>query len=319
MTSFRVSRELPALLSLVSILVVLAFLAPSFFALSNLRDLALATVPVLIVALGMTLVIVLGQIDISVGSIFAITAVVAGLTAQAGWPMSLVCLATVVSGLLLGMVNGALISFVRIPSIVVTLATMVAWRESLRWLTGGAWLQGLPPTFQWFGYSQSAGQFAIVGCALVIFALLAWSCWNISGFRALYATGSDPEAATLAGIDTQLVTFSAFALVGALTGLASLLNTVRFADVPANSGTGLELKAIAAVVVGGTPISGGRATLPGTLIGVCLLGCLGPALTFLGFSAYWEKAAQGAIILLTVLVEGLSSRRRNASLVGAAA
>jgi rhamnose transport system permease protein len=106
--------------------------------------------------------------------------------------------------------------------------------------------------------------------------------------------------------------FWVFVLTGALTGLAALVNAVRFSDVPANSGNNLELKAIAAVVVGGTPITGGRGSLPGTLIGVALLGSIGPALTFLGINPYWEKAIQGAIILVTVLLDAMSARRAKA-------
>jgi rhamnose transport system permease protein len=105
------------------------------------------------------------------------------------------------------------------------------------------------------------------------------------------------------------VVFWVFVLMGALTGIASLLNGVRFSDVPANSGINLELKAIAAVVVGGTPITGGRGSLLGTFMGVLLLGSVAPALTFLGVNPYWEKAIQGAIILATVLFDALSSRR----------
>src|SRR5438552_4474833 len=115
--------------------------------------------------------------------------------------------------------------------------------------------------------------------------------------RAIYAVGSDTEAARLAGIEPARVTFLVFMLMGALVGLASLLNAVRFSTVPSNAGVGLELKAIAAVVVGGTAITGGRGTLIGTLIGVALLGTIGTALTFIGSNPFWEKAIQGAIRL----------------------
>lgn len=126
--------------------------------------------------------------------------------------------------------------------------------------------------------------------------------------RFVYATGSDAEAARLAGINTKVVVFVVFVLIGALTGLAAVLNAVRFSDVPANAGIGLELQAIAAVVVGGTPITGGRGRLMGTLIGVLLLGSISPALTYLQLSPYWAKAIQGAIILVTVLFDALASR-----------
>ncbi len=311
MRFLRLGRAWPAFITLLLVLAGLAVAAPEFFALQNLRDLALTNVPVLLVALGMTLVIVLGQIDISAGSIFAICAVAAGAAAQSGLPITLAALLGIFVGLLLGAVNGVLISYVRAPSIVVTLATMTAWREALRWITGGAWIENLPPGFQWFGLSQTGGQAVIVLLSLAVFAAIWWASRNLAGFRMIFAAGSDAAAANLAGIDTRLVLLSVFCLMGALTGFASILNAVRFSDVPANAGVGLELKAIAAVVVGGTPITGGRATLLGTLLGVCLLGALGPALTYLGLSAYWEKAIQGVIILATVLFEALRQSRRS--------
>jgi rhamnose transport system permease protein len=120
---------------------------------------------------------------------------------------------------------------------------------------------------------------------------------NLGAGRSVYAVGSDAEAARLAGIDPRRVAFWVFVLMGALVGLAALLNAVRFAAVPSNAGMGLELKAIAAVVVGGAAITGGRGTMIGTLIGAALLGTIGTALTFLGIDPFWEKAIQGAIIL----------------------
>jgi rhamnose transport system permease protein len=131
----------------------------------------------------------------------------------------------------------------------------------------------------------------------------------------VFATGSNKEAARLAGLPTLETTFFVFVLIGALTGLASFLNAVRFSDVPANSGIGLELEAIAAVVVGGTSITGGRGSLPGSFVGVILLGSIGPALTYLGTNPFWEKAIQGAIILLTVLfVAALRQRKKEAAI-----
>jgi rhamnose transport system permease protein len=302
-------REWPAIAALVALYIFLALAAPSFFRFENLRDLALANVSVLLVAAGMTLIVVIAQIDISVGSLFAVTSVACGVLVKAGLPLLLAPLAAVSIGALLGAVNGGLISFVRAPSIVVTLATMIVWRESLRWSTGGAWVEDLPANFQWFGLGQQAGQAAIVLLSLLLFALFWWASENVSAFRAIYATGSDSEAARLAGIPVKLVLFGVFVLMGVLTGMAAVLNAVRFSDVPANSGMNLELKAIAAVVVGGTPITGGRGRLLGTFVGVLLLGSIAPALTFLGINPYWEKAIQGVIILATVLFDAIRNHR----------
>jgi rhamnose transport system permease protein len=305
----KLDREGPALAALAVLYVFLALAAPSFYHFENLRDLALANVSVLLVAAGMTLIIVIGQIDISVGSLFAVTSVAYGILVKAGLPLLLAPFAAVLIGALLGAVNGGLISFVRAPSIVVTLATMIVWRESLRWSTGGAWVEDLPVNFQWFGLGQATGQAIIVVLALILFVLFWQAAENMSAFRAIYATGSDREAARLAGIPVRQVLFGVFVLMGALTGVAAVLNAVRFSDVPANGGINLELKAIAAVVVGGTPITGGRGSLLGTFVGVLLLGSIGPALTFLGINPYWEKAIQGAIILATVLFDALRMHR----------
>jgi rhamnose transport system permease protein len=228
-----------------------------------------------------------------------------------------IALATLV-GALLGALNGALVAWVRIPSIVVTLAAMVALRDGLRWVTQGAWVQNLPPGFHWFGLSQAASDLVTIAAAAIIVTKFAWALRYLAAGRAVYATGSDANAARLAGIDPQLVIFSVFAITGALTGFAAALNAVRFEQIPSNAGLGLELKVIAAVVVGGVAITGGRGTLLGAMLGVVLLGLIGPALTFLGFSAYWERAIEGGIILAAVSMDALSSQwRRNADLVAA--
>ena len=293
----RYKRELSAAAAYALLLIVVGILAPSFFSATNLRDLALNNAPVLLVSIGMTLVILVAQIDISVGSQFAIVSVAAGWLAKLGVPMTAVLICVILVGAAMGSINGVLIGRLKLPSIIVTLAMLVAWRDALRWTTGGEWVQNLPVNFQWLGLGQSSGQWLIVIAVLLVLAFFAWSLRNMAIGRALYAVGSDAEAARLAGIEPRRITFLVFALMGALVGLAALLNAIRFSTVPSNAGIGLELKAIAAVVVGGTAITGGRGTLIGTLIGVALLGTIGTALTFVGINPFWEKAIQGAIIL----------------------
>ena len=162
-------------------------------------------------------------------------------------------------------------------------------------------MQDLPASFQWLGQSQTAYPFAIGALAVLLVAFMGWSTRDLAAGRAIYAAGSNPVAARLAGLDVALVKFSVFILAGALTALAAVINAARFKQVPSNSGLGLEMKVIAAAVVGGAAIRGGRATLIGTVLGVVLLGAIGPALTFLGVNAYWERAIQGAIILAAVV------------------
>jgi rhamnose transport system permease protein len=306
--SVAVRREVAVAASTALLGLLLLAVSPAFFSRENLLDVFLANLPVLIVALGMTLVILTGEIDISVGSVFAICGVTSGLLAKAGMPMPLVVAGSCLAGAALGAMNGALVAYVRIPSIVATLAAMVALRDALRWATDGAWVQDLPPGFQWLGLGQRAYPFVAALVTLGLYGLFAWGMRSLPAARAVYATGSNREAARLAGIRTPAVTFTVFVLAGAFCGLAALLNAVRFNQIPSNAGLGLEMKVIAAVVVGGTAITGGRGTVTGTLLGVVLLGVIGPALTFLGVSAYWERAIHGAIILAAVTADALRMR-----------
>ncbi len=282
--------------------------APSFFR-SQFADTWISVAPLLVAAVGTTLVIVARQIDISIGSQFSVCGYVAALLAARGVPLPAVACAAIAVGGAMGSLNGVLVAAMGLPSIVVTLATMVILRGVLLWMTQGAAV-GLPSTFQWFGQSQFTGECLILSIALLIFVIFAWAARWLAAGRAVYAVGSDEEAARLTGIRSPRVVFFVFLLTGMLAGLAALLNAARFAIVYPNDGYGLELKVIAAVVVGGAAISGGRGTLMGTLIGVALLATIGPALNFLDAKPQWEKAIQGAIILAAVASDGLYRRRR---------
>ena len=225
--------------------------------------------------------------------------------------MSLAAAVALACGTLLGAVNGALVAGLRLPAIVVTLSTLVAVRESLRYFREGEFVRNLPPGFQWFGLSQTAGQWLVVGIATAVALAAAWGLAHLQGGRAIYATGSDPEAARLVGIRPQRVVCGVFVASGALTALGALLNDVRFADVDPNAGNGLEMQAIAAVVVGGAAVNGGRGTILGSVLGVLLLATIRPALIFLQVQPQWEQAIQGAVILSAVSFAGHSSKGKS--------
>ena len=290
------------------VLLAVLVAAPSFFSPANLRDLALNTAPLLPVAVGMTLVILAGEIDISVGSQFAVCGVAAGVLAKMGVPIALVPPIVAVVGAAMGALNGFLIGMLRLPSIIVTLAMLVAWRDALRWMTEGAWVQDLPPDFQWFGLSPAVAQALIVAIAVAVAVVAAWGLKNHQGGRSVFAVGADTEAARLAGIDPPRVKFGVFTITGVLVGLGAVMNAVRFAAVPSNAGLGLELQAVAAVVVGGTAITGGRGSVAGTVIGVLLLGTIGTAMTYVGISPFWGKAIQGVIILAALVADAVLAR-----------
>jgi rhamnose transport system permease protein len=304
----RYFRELSVLGALLAILLGLAIFAPAFYQLQPLLSLLTREAPTLVVACGMALVIVCRQIDISVGSIFSVCSVCAGLLAARGWPLLLVLPASVALGALFGAFNGVLVAGLRLPSIVVTLATMVTLRQGLNLVRQGEFVN-LPEGTQWFGLGQTSGQLVLVISSVVILVLLALGMRHLAAGRFVYAVGTDAEAARLAGIRPQLVTFLVFVSIGALTGLAAMMNLAQSPQVQPLTGNGLELKVIAAVVVGGVAISGGRGNLWGAFAGLLLLACISPALTHLRIEAYWEKAIQGTIILLAVVADGLRSRK----------
>jgi rhamnose transport system permease protein len=296
-------RELAVVVAIIVLAAALAVAAPGFFAPANLRDLFLANLPVLVVGIGATLVILSGEIDISCGSVFAVCSVMAGVLAKTTGSVTVALAGGCLMGAVLGSLNGVLVAYARIPSIVVTLATMIGLRDGLRWATGGTWVAGLPSSFQWLGLSQRA--YPVIAGAIVValFAAAAGVLGHVVGGRAVYAVGSNAVAARLAGLRVERVKWVVFAVAGALTAVAAVLNAMRFNQIPSNSGLGLEMKVIAAAVVGGAAITGGRGTMRGTLLGVVLLGAVGPALTFFGVTPYWERALQGAIILVAVAAE----------------
>jgi rhamnose transport system permease protein len=308
----RHRRELSVLVAWTAMLACVAIGSKSegFFGSAQIRNTLVAIAPILVVAVGMTLVILARQIDISVGAQLSVSGVVYGLLVREGVPVPFAVPGVVALGAGFGAINGWLVAGLRLPSIVVTLATFVILKEGLRYGREGEAVYGLPALFQWFGCDAAAGPWVVVGIATGVFLLFAWGMCYLAAGRAVHATGSDAEAARLAGLRPDRVTVGVFAVAGGLSGLAAVLTAVRSSTVDADLGKGLELQVIAAVVVGGTAISGGRGTLLGTLLGVLLLGTVGPALLFLGFPPQWEKAVQGLIILLAVAADAFGRRGR---------
>ncbi len=301
-------RELTVAGALVLLMLVLAVFAPHFFQGQPFISRLTSQMPALVAAIGIALIIISRQIDISIGSQFGMCAIIAGVTAASGLPLGAAIAAAIGAGALMGALNGVLVAYLGLPSIVVTLATMVTWQEALRlWQQGR--LLNLPAGIQWFGVSQPTGQGIVISLTFVLLIGAAWAMKNLSAGRFIYATGTDAEAARLAGINPKRVTFGVFVVMGALAGLAAVLNMVQSPQVQPNCGDGLELKTIAAAVVGGVAISGGRGTLWGVLLGMLLLANVNPALTHFHQPPYWEKAIQGLVILLAVVADGIRSHK----------
>lgn len=304
-------REFTIAGALIVLLILLAIFAPHFFRRQSLLSLGASQIPTLVVAGGVAVVMIARQIDISVGSQFGVCAVACGLAANAGWPLPAACALSLVLGAVMGALNGVLVAFLGLPSIVVTLATLVTWAEALRMFQRGQFVD-LPTGTQWFGLSQTAGQLTVILTGVILIMMGTWVLRNLNAGRFIYAVGSDAESARLAGINPRRVTFTAFVLAGMLAGLAAALNIAQSPQVDPKCGVGMEMKAIAAAVVGGVAVSGGRGNLCGVFLGLLLLATINPALTYLRVEAYWEKAIQGGVILLAVLADGLRNRRLSA-------
>jgi rhamnose transport system permease protein len=306
------TRELAVGGALVLLMAALAVFAPNFYEWQPFVSRLASQMPALVVAIGVALVIMTRQIDISIGSQFGMCAVIAGTAADSGMPIGVSLFCAIGAGAAMGAVNGFFVAYLKLPSIVVTLATMVIWQEVLRlWQKGR--MTVLPDGVQWFGMSQGVGQATVIASAMVFLILAAWGMKNLNAGRKIYATGSDAEAARLAGINPNRVTFGAFLVMGVLIGFAAVLNLVQSLQIQPNSGEGLELKVIAAAVVGGVAITGGRGTLWGVFLGMMLLANVNPALTHFHQPPYWEKAIQGLVILIAVGAEGFRRRGRSAA------
>ena len=303
----RYTREASVAAAYAVLLAVLAWQAPRYYQ-QQFASVWVSIAPVLVLAIGMTLVILSRNIDISIGWQLSVCAVTGGLLAREGVPMPAVVAIVIALGALMGAINGAMVALMGLPSIVVTLATMVILRQGLAWVRQGEAVYGLPAGFQWFGLTQAAGKLTLVLVALGLFAAFAWGLRWLAAGRAVYAVGCDREAARLAGIRPRRVVFAVFVLMGALAGLAAMLQSARSPQVDPNAGKDLELQVIAAVVVGGVSISGGRGTLIGVLLGVALLGTVGSALVFLDVHSTWQRALEGAIILIAVSSDSLRRR-----------
>lgn len=295
---------------------LMALAAPQFFSTQNAFDIAANSAYVAIAACGMLCVVLIGQIDVSVGAILAICCAITAALGKAGVSLAwLVPLAVLVGGAL-GAINGALVALLRVHSIVVTLGMLNVYRGLLIVGTQGIWITGLPPSFRFLG----DGSIGPIPASLVVVATVAALMWllltQLRAGREFYAVGSNAEAARLAGIVVPAVQVRAFALCGALTGLAAVAFAGRFGSVESNTGQGFELLVISAVVLGGADIFGGRGTLAGTVLGAVLVSTLGTVLIFLGVDAIWEQAVQGvailsAVLYYTVQAGGLAKWRRH--------
>ena len=284
---------------------VFVIIAPQFFSLPNLINVALSIAITGILAVGMTAVILTGGIDLSVGSVAALAGVVAAMIATSGrvLPASLVALGI---GLAVGLFNGLMISQFRVPPFVVTLAMLTICRGLAFIVTSGRSIGNLPASFGVFGRERLLGVPVPVLLMLVVFVAGWFVLKRMVLGRYVYAIGGNREAAFLAGINVKRVILTVYLLNGLLVGLAGLVLASRLGAGVPNAGLQYELDVIAAVVVGGTSLNGGRGSVIGTFWGAVFIGVLNNGLNLAGIDPYMQKIALGLVILLAVLADQMN-------------
>jgi rhamnose transport system ATP-binding protein len=305
-------RELGLGVFLLVAMAALAVVSPAFREPQNFRDMAVNASFQLIAGLGMTMVIVTAGIDISIGGILAICCIAAGQLACAGAPMYVVFGGTALVGALLGSINSGGIAGLKLPPIIMTLATLTIFRGLVVRLAGGKWITDLPPAFLALGQGSFLGVPVPVIVAVLTTAAVGLLLTRTSLGRAIYAIGNNPNGSANQGISVRRVQFLVYALAGLLMGISAMTYAPRFSSIQTNSGIGLEMVVITAVVVGGTNIVGGRGTVLGTILGVVLLAIVDNGLNLLRAPDYWELAFQGTLVLIAVTMDLLcsGSRRR---------
>lgn len=296
----------PLILPLAGLLVVstmMALASPNFLSVDNLLNVLRQVSIVGILAVGMTFVILTGGIDLSVGAVMAFVGTISsGLIVNSGLPAELALALGLLLGLGIGLANGLLVAWGRMPSIIVTLATMGMARGLALIYSGGYPISGIPSWMSWFGIGRIGIVPVPVIVMLVIYAV-AWLVLERTAFgRHVYAIGGNETAARLSGVKTHMVKLAVYGISGLTAALAAVVLTGRLMSGQPNAGNGFELDAIAAVVLGGTAISGGRGLIIGTLIGAVLLGILNNGLNLMGINPYLQDVIKGAIILLAIYI-----------------
>jgi ribose transport system permease protein len=306
----RLSRRLEVRMLLLAILLaaVLSFASPYFLTRSNLFNVLDQSVVIGIVAVGMTFVILTGGIDLSVGSVAGLTGIILGLAVQSV-PLPVAILVAVAAGAGIGLLSGLLITVFGLAAFVVTLGMMAIGRSLSYILSGQTAISAIPDTMSAIVYTDILGIPANVAFLLALYAV-AWAYLTYTkGGRTIYAVGSNKEAARAAGLNVFLYAVLPYVVSGALSAVAVTFSVAQLLSADPLMGNAWELDAIAAVVIGGASLFGGRGSIIGTLIGVLIMVMIRNGLNLLGVSPFWQGSAIGSIIIIALLIESVVSRR----------
>lgn len=304
----RLQKLLP-FISLIILFVGLAIASPHFLTSTNLSSVVRQTAVINIMALGMTIIIITGGIDLSVGAILGMAGVIGTLSMEKGMPIGVGILMGIGAGLLCGLLNGFLITRLHIAPFIVTLGTLGIFRGLTLLVTNGLPIHEIPPGFSFLGEGNVLGVpfvlWLLVACAIAVHFVLEHTKLG----RYTFAIGSNKAAAIYAGIPVNFYITAVYAIGGLLTGLAGMIESSRLMTGQPTAGQGYELQAIAAVVIGGGSLTGGEGGVVGTLIGALIMGLLSNGSDLLGVSNYVQQVIIGAVIILAVTVDEFRKRR----------
>jgi rhamnose transport system permease protein len=316
------AREFGILIALALVIAAATVKNPAFlFSADGWRDLLLTPSILLLVAVGQAIVVITRNVDLSVGSVIGLTAYLTGrlFVDVEGIPIPLVVLLAVAFGAVLGLINGALVAFARVPAMVITLGTLYAYRGINVLWAGGDRVNAsdMPKDFLALGTGQILTIPILTIVAFIVLAAAAWYMRNTRGGREYYAIGSDPAAAELYGLRVTRRILTAFILSGALAGLAGVFYAARYGTVNSQAGAGWELDAVGAAVIGGIAITGGVGSVWGAAIGAFLLLTINRALPILGIPDFWQRAVVGALIIGAIVLDRVLAVRQKRRLIEA--
>lgn len=304
--TMKYMSELTTVIALIILMAVITIINSNYLTANNLLNLLLQVTSNALIAFGMTFVILTGGIDLSVGSILALSsALTAGLLGS-GMPVALAILISLILGCILGMMNGLLISYGKLAPFIVTLATMTIFRgATLVYTNGNPITKGLSDTFLF----QFLGQGYIVGIPFpviimfIVFIVLYVLLHKTAFGKSVYAIGGNEKAAYISGVKLNKVKIIIYSISGMMASISGLIITSRLSSAQPTAGASYEMDAIAAVVLGGTSLSGGKGRILGTLIGALIIGVLNNGLNIIGVSAFWQQVVKGVVILIAVLID----------------
>jgi ribose transport system permease protein len=292
-----------SLVGLLILCIIISFITPRFLSIANIKNVLTQVSVNAVIAIGMSFVILTGGIDLSVGSILAVSGAAAASIIKSTGNLFLAIIVALSIGCVIGLINGVLISKGKIQAFIVTLATMTIFRGVTYVYTNGTPISGLGQSFSGIGNTMVLGLPIPVIFMIIVFGIGFYILSQTRYGRYLYALGGNEDSARLSGINTNKIKTLVYVICGATAALSGIIVTSRIGSASPNAGVGFELDAIAAVVLGGTSLAGGEGSVVGTIIGALIIGVLNNGLNLMNVSPFYQAIVKGLVILLAVMVE----------------